>query len=599
MNSIAKFVTFFQHSHMLQSRMLGAGWSDMVVEDYGQHRPASVLKITTTVKSLLRRLRGSSKVRYLWIDALCNNQADDEEKSYQVSRMFEIYRSATQVFAWLGDDGGDFLDILKRMSTEGDEVLEHCLEERGLGPLHFFLETRWFGRRWVIQEIAAARKAVIVCGQAHMDFDALAQTLRTSNLSRRIAKSHTLGVIEAIAEVLGTCAYSHQLSFAAWLPVFHTSECADDRERIYSLLGLDSLLSDRESGFIMTPNYGLSTTACYDIFATSLAARSTQDLFALLQCAGAFPQEHVAADFEPLSYGDWEHAPSWVPDWTFPRLFRPLFCSQNSLRAGRTAVIQPISTRYSHDQRVIRLDGSILGRITHLSLEWVEQGIDDMYMMHHVLGWWLVLLESGLADKPNYAGQSERIISSFARAITAGQVDLLFEPVSESQTEAVGSQQHTSKERSRKAFCDLLTTWLRRAKLLHGESDDLVTLARDSSLDLKHQYRLILTTCFAEEHIPPDAHPEIRRVHQFMEGRTFFVTDSGYMGICSMWAALGDVVGVPFGANTPFVFRSRDGMRRDQEERRVTLVSDCYVAGVMDGQAFEQPGFPRCSFVVE
>ncbi|EUC44242.1 hypothetical protein COCMIDRAFT_53227, partial [Bipolaris oryzae ATCC 44560] len=40
--------------------------------------------------------------KYLWIDQLCINQASEEEKSHQVSRMAGIYKQAQRVIVWLG-----------------------------------------------------------------------------------------------------------------------------------------------------------------------------------------------------------------------------------------------------------------------------------------------------------------------------------------------------------------------------------------------------------------------------------------------------------------------------------------------------------------
>jgi hypothetical protein len=52
----------------------------------------------------LKHLRTSVRYVSLWIDAVCINQADAEEKSAQVMKMHSIYRKAYNVIIWLGHD---------------------------------------------------------------------------------------------------------------------------------------------------------------------------------------------------------------------------------------------------------------------------------------------------------------------------------------------------------------------------------------------------------------------------------------------------------------------------------------------------------------
>ena len=51
---------------------------------------------------LARRNRDTVKALPLWIDAVCIDQADDNEKSIQINFMNLIYKQASQVWAWLG-----------------------------------------------------------------------------------------------------------------------------------------------------------------------------------------------------------------------------------------------------------------------------------------------------------------------------------------------------------------------------------------------------------------------------------------------------------------------------------------------------------------
>jgi hypothetical protein len=52
-------------------------------------------------------LRLEDRKRLIWADAVCINQADDEEKSWQVRMMGDVYRNADRVLIWLGlaEDG--------------------------------------------------------------------------------------------------------------------------------------------------------------------------------------------------------------------------------------------------------------------------------------------------------------------------------------------------------------------------------------------------------------------------------------------------------------------------------------------------------------
>ena len=62
------------------------------------------LEITENSARALRRFRYSEKSRRLWIDSICINQANYNERSYQVSLIGRIYRGATAVLMWLGED---------------------------------------------------------------------------------------------------------------------------------------------------------------------------------------------------------------------------------------------------------------------------------------------------------------------------------------------------------------------------------------------------------------------------------------------------------------------------------------------------------------
>ena len=72
-----------------------------------QDETAFSVNVTLNLAAALRTLRYPDKGRDLWVDALCINQNDNDEKSYQVRLMLEIYKTPS-VLIWLGAVPWDF-----------------------------------------------------------------------------------------------------------------------------------------------------------------------------------------------------------------------------------------------------------------------------------------------------------------------------------------------------------------------------------------------------------------------------------------------------------------------------------------------------------
>lgn len=61
------------------------------------------LSVRRNFKSALVHFRHKRKAKILWIDALCINQSNLEERSQQVVKMRRLYVSAQTMSVWLGD----------------------------------------------------------------------------------------------------------------------------------------------------------------------------------------------------------------------------------------------------------------------------------------------------------------------------------------------------------------------------------------------------------------------------------------------------------------------------------------------------------------
>lgn len=66
------------------------------------HEGLGQIGLTANLNQAIPHMRDQSRTKRLWIDQLCINQADDDERSAQVSLMSEIYKRATGVIVWLG-----------------------------------------------------------------------------------------------------------------------------------------------------------------------------------------------------------------------------------------------------------------------------------------------------------------------------------------------------------------------------------------------------------------------------------------------------------------------------------------------------------------
>lgn len=72
-------------------------------------------------------MRFKDKERILWVDSVCINQADYDERADQVSLMRKIYSpgAAVQVLVWLGEEGTSSFAFEEYEKHRGENQLDH------------------------------------------------------------------------------------------------------------------------------------------------------------------------------------------------------------------------------------------------------------------------------------------------------------------------------------------------------------------------------------------------------------------------------------------------------------------------------------------
>lgn len=183
--------TWGQPYYSTESRSDDHKLPEFETNDYSVLCDGKPFWITKNMSHAFQALIQPCEVEYLWIDAVCINQADVEhERAAQVALMGEIFASAARVLLWLGhhiprfDDliwsTTVFLDAISRLEDEhGSGFVEtqsildrEFVESLGLENVIWRLRRaadfcgrcRVFDRAWNVQEAAKAAGLDLFCG---------------------------------------------------------------------------------------------------------------------------------------------------------------------------------------------------------------------------------------------------------------------------------------------------------------------------------------------------------------------------------------------------------------------------------------------------
>jgi hypothetical protein len=133
----------------------------------------SFLPITSNLESFLRHRREKTEPTTLWIDAVCIDQSNLDERESQVSIMGSLYGAAPRLSIWLGPASSDSDLAIQELGTLAcGTVYEKLpiLESNVMESIASLLRRPWWKRVWIIQELywgAAGFKleeAIVRCG---------------------------------------------------------------------------------------------------------------------------------------------------------------------------------------------------------------------------------------------------------------------------------------------------------------------------------------------------------------------------------------------------------------------------------------------------
>jgi hypothetical protein len=284
----------------------------------------------------LQRIIANEVSAELWVDSVCIDQSNEEEKGAQVRRMADIFKKAKNVWIWLGEE-----DLTSKAAMELiPKILNPHFRWDGVWwETHDFLAfdqllTRpWFRRRWVIQEAAFSASSVILCGgqKVPMEHFTRAVSLVRSKLSSISESFGTIGksvshlgflanfrdspatrlldIIEGVFD-RSKAIRTRKLSLETLVELGTFCEATDLRDTIFALL---NLANDADS---MVPDY---SSHLLDVFADFILHCSHHSGFSDIICRPWAPVSPFAA--RPVDQvGEVDPAlKSSIPSWIVSR----------------------------------------------------------------------------------------------------------------------------------------------------------------------------------------------------------------------------------------------------------------------------------------
>ncbi|KAK8859196.1 HET-domain-containing protein [Apiospora arundinis] len=242
------------------------------------------LLITTNCENALRRIRRRFSSRHLWVDAICIDQNNISERGHQVQLMPSIYSEAQSVLIYVGEAAHDSDGVFSVISSS-DPLLATPTIANGLKlRLDSFFERRYFHRIWVLQEVALARHAKLICGASSVSWATFRSYVGTQLFRAPILR-------------FDHHSYTDPQQLVSMMLQAANCQCHDPRDKVYGLLGL----FPHTAGRVIRPDYNLSVEEVYTDMARYIASEFSWALVLNL----------ASKDTLHPPFG-W---PSWVPNW--------------------------------------------------------------------------------------------------------------------------------------------------------------------------------------------------------------------------------------------------------------------------------------------
>ncbi|KAB8270701.1 heterokaryon incompatibility protein-domain-containing protein [Aspergillus minisclerotigenes] len=586
-------------------------------------------------KTLPRGLRLSAQSP-MRIDSISINQTDIPERNSQVALMSEIYSKAMSVVVWLGVEDESIPVALEGLKegfapwadwtahrdhldtdlniTEEMEDLSHNDIQLVLA-IEKLMKRTWWSRTWVIQELALAKHALIVCGSltSHSfptavilgflcavassgppERERLAavfesawfsgvhgiEALMLADISFRTSaltgqRGFIIKEILRQEQAVPSPSWGRRLSLQNLGRLSWWSQSSDPRDKVFALVGI---ASPDPQGQRIIVDYSMSIAEVFVQYGRLFMQGSSEpiqelhsgDIYFFEPLEGlSYVQEHLY--YHPAFQDYKAQLPSWTPNFSAPLSTSRIWCQKFSAASDvhDSRAILPHS-----DPRVLCVSGHIVDKV--VALEWI-QDTGDVYK-DGILPW-LDLIHT---LHPIYPGGGSSV-EALWRTLTA-------------------NQESGSGEDVRTTFQSYLRTMLslgRMSPRLESVLTHLYETDSSHTLPLFHELPQTQVTDYNKAGI---FYVLLRRYYR---SRCLFRTRGGYIGLGPGSIQPGDEVWLFATARTPFILRQPSEGWHSQEEKYAstadnefrTFIGETYVHGIMNGEAMRKDDFRPVSLV--
>ncbi|OCK82445.1 HET-domain-containing protein [Lepidopterella palustris CBS 459.81] len=557
-----------------------------------------VFKVSPNLKKALQRLHeyhrvwfrtamasihtAMASIDWFWIDQLCINQDDFEERTQQVRLMKAIYQQSQNTVIWVGPDDGTaklafrLVTDIYTLALRGKDVISKgddssFIEPAGdaspdpsnviqLPPLKdkkwtclYQLITRpWFERAWVVQEVVISRgDPIILCGNYECLWPRFQKAIIWLQKNGYGEFHHArLQLIQNVFKLSSSSL--HRWELPALLEATRPFRATDSRDKVFSVLGLAGETEKPDQWpSALAPNYARPVGDVYrDV--TIYCIKKTRTVSVLNQV------QHVNDTGENSGDGYLETFPSWVPRWDKIPVGVSLsaFSVKENSNGWKTLTEKfndaagglPVSLDQYSPQDILRIEGVCVDSVEQC-LPTVSPAVDAKKISwESLLAQTILSLWQTCASRLMPSMATEALARTFFITTTAGLT-----PDQES------------------AHPEPLSHF--RKYLLNAAWASPDTAAALKALEAT----LIDEGESLEEQAYGGDPGRYSRATKVLEHRRLFITSKGRLGLGPAAMMSGDSVCVLFGGKLPFILRPVNDHFR--------LVGECYLYGYMDGAA--------------